>query len=141
MPWPCRMIEFSKGMSSADLQIGDMFFYREELYSFEEEGGYSWPRFFAHDKKLSQYYRDHNKAKRPPLLVWMPGRVLFCVDSMCWDQAGYHGGWEVTGDPPFITVRPSIDMVGIYHGYIDNGVISDDKEGRVYDAEGKQVIR
>ncbi len=33
--------------------------------------------------------------------------------------------WSVTGEPPNITVSPSINVVGIWHGWIRDGVISD----------------
>ncbi len=29
--------------------------------------------------------------------------------------------WQVTGDPPIITVHPSINVPGIWHGYIRDG--------------------
>lgn len=42
------------------------------------------------------------------------------------------GGWVVTGEPPNLTMQPSIRVHGGWHGYITNGVISDDVEGRQY---------
>lgn len=44
---------------------------------------------------------------------------------------GYYDGWTVTGEPPLITVSPSVDYddkefgVKHYHGFIQNGVIGD----------------
>jgi hypothetical protein len=29
--------------------------------------------------------------------------------------------WEVTGQPPKITVRPSINVIGVWHGWITDG--------------------
>jgi hypothetical protein len=31
------------------------------------------------------------------------------------------GMWEVTGEPPNITVRPSINVMGDWHGWITDG--------------------
>lgn len=42
--------------------------------------------------------------------------------------------WTVNGDPPNISVSPSINAVGDYHGWLQNGVLSDDCEGRRFDS-------
>lgn len=39
------------------------------------------------------------------------------------DQQGW-GPWSVTGTPPNITVSPSIDAGGLWHGTITNGEMS-----------------
>lgn len=41
------------------------------------------------------------------------------------------GGWTRTGEPPRITARPSIASPG-YHGWLTDGVLSDDLDGRRY---------
>lgn len=41
-------------------------------------------------------------------------------------------GWTIEGEMPNVTVRPSINQEGVYHGWITNGVLSDDIEGRTY---------
>lgn len=51
---------------------------------------------------------------------------------------GYYDGWTVTGKPPDITVSPSINYVGSYHGWLQNGVISQDVDGRNYTLPGKE---
>ncbi len=33
--------------------------------------------------------------------------------------------WDVTGTPPHITVSPSINVIGVWHGFIRDGVILD----------------
>lgn len=38
--------------------------------------------------------------------------------------------WTRTGEPPNITVSPSINYMGFYHGWLCEGVLSDDCEGR-----------
>lgn len=47
------------------------------------------------------------------------------------DFAPIHLGWDVTGEPPNITVSPSI-MDEHYHGWIKDGVLTDDTDGRTY---------
>lgn len=41
-------------------------------------------------------------------------------------------GWERTGEIPNITASPSIHCVGRYHGWLKNGVLSDDVDGRKF---------
>lgn len=48
-------------------------------------------------------------------------------------------GWDVSGEAPNFTVTPSINRHASYnhkgwHGYITNGILSDDYEGRTYDS-------
>lgn len=139
MPWPCRMIEYGPESSGATLQIGDMFFFDPPAgYVPGQEDdpvGWYWPAFFCMGNRLSDYYLQHN-SHRKPLLVFLPGRTLFCVDGQCWKQENgqtvYYGGWKVTGEAPLITVEPSILIGGSYHGFLQNGVITDDCEGRKF---------
>ncbi|MHB1953562.1 MAG: hypothetical protein ACYCOU_07395 [Sulfobacillus sp.] len=116
----CRLIETPDHSSS--VHVGDMFY-----VDMTQD---VWP--WAQDILLSDYYRQHN-AHRKPLMVRLPNRDFFLVDSKCVSQeCGWYGGWTVTGDAPLITVAPSINLVGRYHGWLKNGVLSDDVEGRKY---------
>jgi len=45
--------------------------------------------------------------------------------------SGTGGRWARTGVPPLVTVTPSINVPGKYHGWLSNGVLTDDVEGRV----------
>jgi hypothetical protein len=124
------LIEWKKEMSGpGKLQAGDMWFHDERWR--DESGYYVWPFMFSKAPRLSDFYKQNN-AGREPLLVWLPGGTVFCVDAMCWEGARLYGGWQVTGEPPLITVSPSINIKGLYHGWIQNGVILDDCEGRTY---------
>lgn len=115
---------------------------------FEHEG-----RLFAEDElpvgamyydtnfgfTATQYERDW-RGKRPPLRVKLPttggNGGWFSPDQPATDNAEGRG-WEVTGQAPNITLSPSINIVGDYHGWLQNGVISDDLEGRIYRDGGK----
>jgi hypothetical protein len=142
MPWKCRLIEYTKASSGQTLQVGDMFFFNPPPdYKDKDEDGWYWPGHFCQPHQLSDYYKQYN-AGRPPLFVYLPGRTLFCIDGACWGMGAdnkleYHGGWQVSGDAPNITMTPSINIVGSYHGYLQNGVITDDCEGRKYDENGR----
>lgn len=48
--------------------------------------------------------------------------------------------WTSTGEPPRITVTPSIDDKHHYHGYITDGVITPDLHGRKYDDFGLATV-
>lgn len=80
-----------------------------------------------------EYYRDWY-GKRPPLRVILPNGFIFNIDS---PVTGKTTGWQVTGDPPNITLSPSVNYASGdpngWHGYIQNGEITDDLEGRTYD--------
>ena len=133
MPWQCRLVDSydeRKALKDAQpdgrLPIGTMW-HDEDLYSPE---GTPWePNCFL----SVQYFRDH-AGKRHALWVRLPDGHDFCLDSACYD----HGrdpngnGWTVTGEAPNITVSPSINCIGSYHGWLQNGVLSDDVEGRRY---------
>lgn len=69
------------------------------------------------------------------LIMRLPGNGEWTIDG----PASNGPGWERTGEPPIITARPSILSHGSntrqgYHGYLTDGVLSDDLEGRTYDA-------
>lgn len=61
------------------------------------------------------------------LIVKCPGGAEWWIDG----GASNGPGWTRTGVPPLITCTPSIDT-GNYHGFLQNGVFTDDLEGRRY---------
>ena len=67
-----------------------------------------------------RYFREWAGIRDPFVVVLPVGE--FCVDS---HEETSEDGWQVLGEPPRITVRPSINIVGGWHGYITAGVISD----------------
>jgi len=67
------------------------------------------------------------------LVMRLPGQGEWTIDG----PATNGPGWERTGVPPKITARPSILSHGSggvkgYHGWLTDGVLSDDLEGRTY---------
>lgn len=57
----------------------------------------------------------------------LPDGHWWCIDG----PSTSGGGWTRTGVPPRITARPSI-LSPRYHGWLTDGVLSDDLEGRTY---------
>lgn len=117
MPFPCRLVETPElnEHGNVDLslrQVGDMWFLDVAQGELKE-------------RHLSSQYFLENHARKP-IVVMLPGQHVFCVDAQCYSaEKGHYGGWIVTGEPPNITVHPSIDMKGAYHGWLRNGVLSD----------------
>ena len=114
MPYPCFMV------GESDKKTVGAMWYAPEMLEAEFYLGYS----------LSNEYKRDWMDKRPPIWVVLPSGTWFCVDSQITDGDG--SGWVVTGEAPNITVSPSINCVGIYHGFLQNGVLSDDCEGRIF---------
>lgn len=116
MPWACKLIEYDP---ATKLEIGDMFFANEHLQNSESL------------KHLSASYLSQT-PNRKPLWVMTPGGC-WCVDEKPFSGGKYQdGGWTVTGEAPNITARPSINFPGNYHGWLTNGILSNDLEGRIY---------
>lgn len=115
MSWKCRLI---KKEDIPNAKFGDMWF-----APWLERTG------------KSPEYESMHRGKRPPLVVMVPPNVPFCVDNKADNMNGH--GWAVTGEAPNITVSPSIgirDRGGgfSYHGWLKNGVLSDDIDGKTY---------
>lgn len=61
------------------------------------------------------------------LMVVLPDKTEWVIDGPATNGAG----WTRSGEPPRITARPSIGSPG-YHGWLNDGVLSDDLEGRAF---------
>ncbi|MEO8101332.1 MAG: hypothetical protein ABI790_02330 [Betaproteobacteria bacterium] len=143
MSWPIRFLE-SPPLHGADadsrsydgtvdfrkMAIGDLCFYHYR-------GAPLLDRERLQQLHLTAHYFLHN-AKRAPLILALPdkaypdGKLYFLVDGQCYSgQKGHYDGWTVAGDPPAITVSPSVNYddeengIKHYHGHIQNGVIGD----------------
>jgi hypothetical protein len=148
--WRCQLIEnppIKKTYESyyveyADFPIGSMWYVRSyttgELPN-QEELKAKWDH-------LSDYYWQNNSHRLPIYLVvphWYwgghgqplkQGIGVFLIDGKCYnEQQGYYGGWTVTGTPPDISISPSVNVQGHYHGFIGSsgvpiGHVGDDLE-------------
>ena len=138
MVWRCRLRSFdlSVNITRDMLRVGDMFYADTTL---DDQGYLKYPFHEAKEQHLSQYYFQHNQQNRKPLIVVLPGFITCCIDGMCINNGVRYGGWVVSGEAPDITVSPSINMSGLYHGFLKEGFIHDDVDGRVFDTEGRLV--
>lgn len=135
MPWNCQLIlDFERSSRSRcgenRVPVGGLWFDPELVNKQNGEAGTF--------KKLSPNYYRMWHGKRPPLWVCLPGWNWWCIDTLPVPSlAG--DGWMVTGVAPLITVSPSINFEGGYHGWITNGIVSDDCEGRKFNENGDPV--
>lgn len=60
--------------------------------------------------------------------IRLPDKTDWCIDG----PSSSGGKWVRAGDYPKITATPSIAS-SRYHGFLQNGVLTDDLEGRTYD--------
>lgn len=100
-------------------QIGDLFL---------PHGTLQGQRFVTpgQDWCVSLTYLAQHAARRAPLVVILPCLTPFCLDGVPL-RAGHvmldEAGWTVTGEIPSLTVTPSINVGGGWHGHIAAGVI------------------
>lgn len=85
---------------------------------------------------LSDRYLEHDAHVRPPIMVQIPinpsGSVTFVVDEYPTATEKRHEHWDVTvdlaslvnGERPHLTVKPSIHIIGLYHGWLTDGILS-----------------
>lgn len=117
MPTQCRLIDSELLEKPDHPQPGDMWY----------------AEWVTNHPFLSPQYKQNWADKRPPIIVCLPNGQTWLVDGLCGDGHGGRKdyGWTVTGEAPNITVSPSINDPG-YHGFLQNGVFTDDLEGRTY---------
>lgn len=63
------------------------------------------------------------------IFILLPGGAEWSPDRLSTESGQ---GWTVTGELPNITVRASVHQLGRYHGYVTDGILSDDLDGRSY---------
>ena len=76
-----------------------------------------------------------DKPRRLPIVIHLPNGQDWCPDQMARNDAGFHGrGWQVDLDAgvDMMTITPSINCVGSYHGWVRAGYVTDDCEGRTF---------
>lgn len=77
------------------------------------------------EQDLSNEYRRDWADQRPPLWVMLPNNTPFLIDCALPDGHG----WTVTGEPPNLTVHPSINRYASattpgWHGWLRDGVLT-----------------
>jgi hypothetical protein len=124
MPWKLKLIE-DKGVNWSDHLPGDMWYapyYKEDWAGTPDQIGNPEGRF------LSDRYLREDFNKRDPICIRLPDGHIWCIDQKSTNSLE---GWQISGEVPNLTASPSILSPG-YHGWLQNGVLSDDLEGRAY---------
>jgi hypothetical protein len=127
MPTQCRLIELKEGVTPrpGDMWINPQILKDEDIFNFYKKNILS-----------PEYFRDWHE-KRPPITICLPNGHHWEIDSRFGggpDGQRKQNGWTVTGELPTLTAMPSINSLGPngYHGWLKDGVLSDDLEGRKY---------
>lgn len=134
MPIPCRLIEAVQVTRRCD--CGGLncpqYLYQELVDAATDRPpvvGDMWyrSRDEFHPKFLSPQYWAHHAAVREPLMVVLPTGRRFCLDQRAQLPSGHvlPDGWDVTGTAPRITLRPSLNLLKDYHGWLTDGVLSE----------------
>lgn len=99
---PLRLVELVEGQSGWAYEAGDVF--------------PCWNHQGSHDVE----------GRGPCWVVRLPGRGYIWHSNMESSDGTY---WEVSGEPPLLTVSPSINVgPEIWHGWITNGELSPDTD-------------
>lgn len=116
MTWTLRIVDLDALRARGELpRTGDMWF--ADWYPAD---------------MMSEHYRRDHAGMRPPIIIRLPDG-----DDWCPDRPSNNGsGWTVTGEAPRLTATPSILSNGGYHGFLCDGVLTDDVSGRQWPAGG-----
>lgn len=131
MGWRCFLLESRPSSGTPEYRPGAMWFAKRD----DPNDSFS----FIPTKEFLA-------STRNPLWVMLPGprwtwkddngeeQVHNNIEYFCLDQraSDTDSGWTYTGVPPNITLSPSINCVGRYHGFIQNGIITPCVEGHKF---------
>lgn len=109
----------------------------EDLPETDDGWQVGWA-FFGLGHALSEHYKANVASVREPITVMCPARrrhdgtlqaTTFCIDSHPTDEPS--AAWTVTvdldslvvGQQPMISVAPSIHLVGMWHGWLEQGIL------------------
>lgn len=73
------------------------------------------------------------RKTRTGLCVVLPGKTIW---NMMQPGTRDNCVWTIKGEPPNVSAHPSIDCTGIYHGWVKDGFVSDDLNGRKFGDDG-----
>lgn len=117
MSWPLQLMPAP--VPHGERKPGMMWFARQQFIDSVGLDGFS------------PNYRADWAAKRLPLSICLPGGSMWCPDRCPDWGSNMVEGWKVTGDIPNLSAHPSIGKPD-YHGWLKDGVLSDDLESRKY---------
>ena len=124
MPWRCQLLDHKPSVST-EARIGDMWYVALVDYRGEDRT--------RMERELSDDWRAQ-RAHTGRILYVMTPAGPWCVDKRSFDGQQWGRGWAITGEAPNTTASPSINFAGEmgYHGWLRDGWLSDDLEGRAY---------
>lgn len=117
MPIPLRQVEPWPDYESRQPGM----FWTTALDAPMQSGDETYGEYYAH--MLSNAFKASGRDYVIHLVL--PEKLIWTIDL----KSNNGDGWVVTGDLPNITCHPSVDT-GSYHGWIRDGAITDDLEGR-----------
>lgn len=79
-----------------------------------------FPENLFSDTQVGDMWRvpERDRDGRQAWLIRLPNDLIWCTTERA---SGDGIMWDVVGEPPNITVTPSIDAEGRWHGFITNG--------------------
>ncbi len=126
MPWPCYLVKEAGFTPWEECPGGG----RRQFCLFEQDGQLVR---FEELRVGAMWFEDDE------LVVKMPDNSTWNIDRgrKANERGGVHTwpGWNRKGEPPNITVEPSVNDVGRYHGYLRDGYLTSDIEGRKFEGE------
>lgn len=126
MSWPTRVFASYEAWRAAGGPVGGVM--RVDVAALDPRHGDRWPARYLEVARAGQAWYVALPAL-PGVQLWSPWQRAYDKDQ------GYHGeGWEVSGPPESLSASPSI-KTDDYHGFLQNGVLTDDAEGRQYPKE------
>lgn len=132
MPWPCYLVETAGHTDWIMLEGGG----RMQKRLFKDAAGSTlqWE-----DLRPGAMWFDDDR-----LHVKLPGTKHgsdwdIDLGRICKERGDItnHPVWTREGEPPNVTAHPSINWVGHYHGWLQDGALTSDVEGRVIEGEPK----
>jgi len=100
------------------------------------DDGDCWPATRGEDGRWYAYADGPEDLRHPltiapehadatPVLVALPGDSRpHCLHAPTLGSGGWGpSGWQVSGELPRLTVSPSIHVVGVWHGWLRDGVL------------------
>jgi len=123
MSWQTRKIY---DPTNTVLKVGDWWHCPWYVEKFQH------PQAGDHPILSPEYIRDW-LGQRDPIVIVCPGGHHWLIDGYThYNGNRGKGGWTITGSDGLWTASPSIHFEGTYHGWLRDGVLSDDVDGRTF---------
>jgi hypothetical protein len=137
MSWPCFLIRSIRQSDARRVALppGQVRNEHHLLYTLPDGREVSFD-----DLPIGACWRSHEQPNyygAPGWCVVLPGKGIWRTG----EAASGGGHWTITGDAPHLTAAEAIHYIGIYHGRLVDGVVSDDADGRQYDELGYLAAR